>query len=94
VRPFFLFYFCQLVIKKQNVLQFMKKYTKVKVLRISEQQHKTLIKMKSLKVDVGRFIREAIKDKIDKEHSYLIKKEKPLEDEFSKSLRLALLQSN
>ena len=72
----------------------MKKYTKVKVIRISEQQHKTLVKMKSLKVDVGKFIREAIKEKIDKEHSYLISKEKPLEDEFAKSLRLALLKSN
>ena len=70
------------------------KYTKVKVIRISEQQHKTLVKMKSLKVDVGRFIREAIKEKIDKEHSYLISKEKQLEDEFAKSLRLALLKSN
>ena len=72
----------------------MKKYTKVKVIRISEQQHKTLVKMKYLKVDVGRFIREAIKDKIDKEHSYLISKEKPIENEFAKSIRLALLQSN
>jgi hypothetical protein len=72
----------------------MKKYTKVKVIRISEQQHKTLVKMKSFKVDVGRFIREAIKEKIDKEHSYLISKEKPLEDEFAKSLKLALLKSN
>ena len=35
----------------------MKKYTKIKVIRISEQQHETLVKMKSLKVDVGRFIR-------------------------------------
>tara|TARA_B110000046_G_scaffold147575_1_gene155269 strand:- start:1971 stop:2189 length:219 start_codon:yes stop_codon:yes gene_type:complete len=72
----------------------MKKYTKVKVIRISEQQHKTLVKMKSLKVDVGKFIREAIKEKIDKEHSYLLSKEKPLEDEFSKLLRLVLLKSN
>tara|TARA_R110000822_G_C14965791_1_gene456687 strand:- start:82 stop:300 length:219 start_codon:yes stop_codon:yes gene_type:complete len=72
----------------------MKKYTKVKVIRISEQQHKTLVKMKSLKVDVGKFIREAIKEKIDKEHSYLISKEKPLEDDFAKSLRLALLKTN
>ena len=72
----------------------MKNYTKVKVLRISEQQHKTLVKMKSLNIDVGGFIREAIKEKIDKEHSYLISKEKPLEDEFAKSLRLALLKSN
>mgnify|MGYP003649499078 FL=1 len=72
----------------------MKKYTKVKVIRISEQQHKTLVKMKSFNVDVGRFIREAIKDKIDKEHSCLITKQKPLEDEFAKSIRLALIESN
>ena len=70
----------------------MKKYTKVKVLRISEEQHKTLVKMKSLKIDVCNFIRAAIKEKIDKEHSYLIDKEKPLEDEFSLSLKLALLK--
>jgi hypothetical protein len=72
----------------------MKKYTKIKVIRISEQQHKTLVKMKSLKVDVGKFIIEAIKEKINKEHSYLVSKEKPLEDEFAKSLRLALLKTN
>jgi len=70
----------------------MKKYTKVKVLRISEEQHNTLVKMKSLNIDVSRFIRSAIKEKIDKEHSYLIDKEKPLEDEFSLSLKLALLK--
>ena len=70
----------------------MKKYTKVKVLRISEEQHNTLVKMKSLKIDVGSFIRAAIKEKIDKEHSYLIDKENPLEDEFSLSLKLALLK--
>lgn len=36
----------KLFIVSQKVLQFMKKYTKVKVLRISETQHKTLVKMK------------------------------------------------
>jgi len=70
----------------------MRKYTKVKVLRISEEQHSTLVKMKLLNIDVGNFIRSAIKEKIDKEHSYLIDKEKPLEDEFSLSLKLALLK--
>jgi len=70
----------------------MRKYTKVKVLRISKEQHSTLVKMKSLNIDVGNFIRSAIKEKIDKEHSYLIDKEKPLEDEFSLSLKLALLK--
>ena len=38
----------------------MKKYTKVKVIRISEEQDLTLIKMKSYKVDVCEFIRQAI----------------------------------
>tara|TARA_R110000782_G_scaffold143076_1_gene235734 strand:+ start:611 stop:826 length:216 start_codon:yes stop_codon:yes gene_type:complete len=66
-------------------------YTKVKVIRISEKQHNTLIKMKSLNIDVGNFIRTSIKEKIDKDYSYLINKTKPLEDSFSKSLKLALL---
>ena len=68
----------------------MKNYTKVKVIRISEQQHKTLVKMKSLNVDVGNFIRQAIKDKIKKDYDYLTQKENPLEDEFAKGLRLAI----
>ena len=49
----------------------MKLYTKTKVIRISEEQHETLVKMKSLKVDVGCFIREAIKEKIKREYSRL-----------------------
>ena len=68
----------------------MKNYTKVKVIRISEKQHKTLVKMKSLNVDVGNFIRQAIKEKIIKDYDYLTKKEDPLEDEFAKGLRLAI----
>jgi len=51
-------------LKTQNVLQFMKNYTKVKVIRLTEVQHSTLVKMKSLNVDVGNFIREAIKEKM------------------------------
>ena len=52
----------------------MKLYTKTKTIRISETQHKTLIKMKLYNVDVGRFIREAIAEKIKKEYSELIPK--------------------
>ena len=52
----------------------MKLYTKTKVIRISETQHKTLIKMKLYNVDVGRFIRDAIPEKIKKEYSELIPK--------------------
>tara|TARA_R110002012_G_scaffold9388_3_gene43215 strand:+ start:198 stop:344 length:147 start_codon:yes stop_codon:yes gene_type:complete len=43
------------------------KLSKTKVIRISETQHKTLLKMKSYNIDVGRFIREAIKEKIERE---------------------------
>ncbi len=68
----------------------MKKYTKVKVLRITEVQHSTLVKMKSLNVDVGNFIREAIKEKIVREYDFLTKVDDPLEDEFAKGLRLAI----
>ena len=53
----------------------MKFYTKTKVIRISENQLKTLQKMKSYNVDVGKFIREAIAEKIKKEYKNLIPKQ-------------------
>lgn len=53
----------------------MKLYTKTKVIRISETQHNTLLKMKSYNVDVGHFIREAIKEKIKKEYKELMPKQ-------------------
>ena len=56
----------------------MKKYTKTKVLRISETQHNTLLKMKSYNIDVGKFIRDAIAEKIRKEYSDLIPKPKKI----------------
>lgn len=37
--------------------------TKTKVIRISENQHKTLVKMKCYNVDIGKFIRDAIQKK-------------------------------
>jgi len=52
----------------------MKRYTKTKVLRITEVQHNTLVKMKSYNVDVGKFIRDAISEKIKREYSDLIQK--------------------
>jgi len=54
----------------------MKKYTKIKVIRISEIQHNTLVKMKSYNVDVGKFIRDAISEKIKREYSDLLPKPK------------------
>jgi hypothetical protein len=49
--------------------------TKTKVIRISQTQHETLKKMKSYNVDVGHFIREAIKEKIKKEYKELMPKQ-------------------
>lgn len=47
---------------------------KTKVIRISENQHKTLQKMKSYNIDVGKFIRDAISAKIKREYKDLIPK--------------------
>ena len=50
--------------------------TKTKVIRISENQLQTLQKMKNYNVDVGKFIREAIAEKIKQEYSNLLPKPK------------------
>ena len=52
----------------------MVRYNKTKTFRISETQLKTLQRMKSLNVDVGNFIREAIREKIDRDKSHLLPK--------------------
>lgn len=49
-----------------------KTLTKTKVIRITETQHFTLKKMKSYNVDVGKFIREAISEKIKRDYNELI----------------------
>lgn len=54
----------------------MKRYTKTKVIRITETQHKTLQRMKELNVDVGRFIRDAISEKIQREKIEILKPKK------------------
>jgi predicted CopG family antitoxin len=64
--------------------------SKTKTIRISEEQHKTLVKMKSYNVDVGRFIREAIKEKINMEYSSM--KPKLKKDFFQLSLERAMKQ--
>ena len=61
---------------------------KTKTIRISETQHKTLVKMKLYNIDVGRFIRNAIKEKIEREYVDLIPKEK--DDSFSRALNKIL----
>ncbi len=54
----------------------MKKYTKVKVIKITEIQHNTLIKMDSYKINVAQFIRDAISEKIKREYKDLLQKPK------------------
>jgi hypothetical protein len=51
-------------------------YTKVKVIKITETQHKTLIKLDSYNINVAKFIRDAISEKIKREYSELIPKPK------------------
>lgn len=58
------------------VLQIMQKYTKTKVIRLTEVQHQTLKKMQSYNVDVADFIRNAISEKIKKDYNDLIPKPK------------------
>jgi len=54
----------------------MKRYTKVKVIKITETQFCTLIKIKSYGINVCKFIREAIAEKIEREHKDLVPKPK------------------
>lgn len=53
-----------------------KKYTKVKVIKITEVQYNTLKKLDSYQINVAKFIRDAIAEKIKREHSELIPKPK------------------
>ena len=52
-------------------------YDKIRTFRTTKQQHETLKKMKSYNIDVSKFIREAIKEKIQKEYKDMIPKIKP-----------------
>lgn len=54
----------------------MKTLVKTKVIRITNQQDFTLKKMKSYNIDVCKFIREAISEKIKREYSDLLPKPK------------------
>jgi len=60
----------------------MKLYTKTKVIRITETQHSTLVKMQSYNVDVGDFIRKAIQEKIVRDYKNLIPKVKKIHTPF------------
>ncbi len=54
------------------ILLTMKKYTKVKVIKITEIQHNTLLKMDSYQINVAQFIRDAIAEKIKREYKDLL----------------------
>ena len=49
------------------------KYNKVITLKITETQSDTLVKLKSKNIKVSNFIREAIKEKINREYKELTK---------------------
>jgi hypothetical protein len=51
----------------------MQNYTKTKVIRITDMQHQTLQKMKTLNVDVGNFIRIAIQEKLQRDKHEILK---------------------
>lgn len=52
------------------------KYTKVKVIKITEIQDNTLRKLDSYNINVAQFIRDAIAEKIKREYNDLIPKPK------------------
>lgn len=52
----------------------MIKYTKVKVIKITETQHNTLRKIDNYGVNVAEFIRNAIAEKIKREYNELLPK--------------------
>lgn len=56
----------------------MIKYTKVKVLKITDIQHSTLKKLDSYGINVAQFIRDAISEKIKREYQDLIPKTKTI----------------
>lgn len=51
----------------------MKKYTEKESYRTTKEQHETLKKMRKLNIDVSRFTREAIREKINRDHKEFIK---------------------
>lgn len=54
----------------------MIKYTKVKVIKITDIQDATLKKLDSYQINVAQFVRDAISEKIQREHKDLIPKPK------------------
>lgn len=72
----------------------MKRYTEINTFRSTKKQKATLKKMKSYNVDVGNFIRNAIKEKINRDYADLIPKENLVNDPFLEGLELAIYKLN
>lgn len=60
----------------------MKRYNKVKVIKITETQDLTLKKLNGYGINVAQFIRDAIAEKIQREYSDLIPKPKKIDCPF------------
>lgn len=60
----------------------MQIYTETYVLRFTKNQKETLIKLKELNVKVPKFVRDAIKEKLQREYKELVVKEKKIEIPF------------
>lgn len=58
------------------------KYTKVKVIKITEIQDQTLKKLAGYKINTCQFIRDAISEKIQRDQPNLIAKQKPIKCPF------------
>jgi len=60
----------------------MKIYTIPKVFKITETQYLTLKKLKSYGINVAKFIRDAIAEKIEREYKDLVPKVKEVKPPF------------
>jgi uncharacterized protein YabE (DUF348 family) len=58
------------------------KYTKVKVIKITETQHSTLLKLKKYNVNSCDFIRKAISEKLKRDYEIIIEKPKVIDCPF------------
>lgn len=54
----------------------MKIYTEIFSFKTTKKQKETLIKLKNYKINTSNFVREAIKEKLQKEYLEIIKKNK------------------
>ena len=57
----------------------LEKYTKVKVLRITEIQDNTLKKLSSYNINVAQFMRDAVKEKLQRDYPDIVKTKKKVE---------------